>query len=144
MTTPKRVVVTGATGLIGRDLCRQLLERGYEVTVFSRDSTAAKRHVPGAHAYVDWTPAESGSWAGAIDGAYAVVNLAGASVFGHRWTEGYKREIRDSRVVGTRGLVRAMFRAADGHALGQSSKTRERTEKLKRVQPARADSARQA
>jgi uncharacterized protein (TIGR01777 family) len=111
MTTPKRVVVAGATGLIGRSLCRQLLERGYELTVFSRDSAAAKRRVPGAHGYVDWSPAESGPWASAIDGAYAVVNLAGAPVSGHRWTERYKREIRESRVVGTRGLVRAMLRA---------------------------------
>lgn len=108
---PKRVVVAGATGLIGRSLYRQLLERGYEVTVFSRDSAAAKRRVPGAHGYVDWEPAENGPWASAIDGAHAVVNLSGATVFGRRWTEAYKREIRDSRVVGTRGLVRAMFRA---------------------------------
>jgi uncharacterized protein (TIGR01777 family) len=111
MTTARRVVVAGATGLIGRSLCRQLLEHGYELTIFSRDGAAAKKRVPGAHDYVDWSPAESGPWAGALDGAYAVVNLAGASVFGRRWTEGYKREIRDSRVVGTRGLVRAMLRA---------------------------------
>lgn len=111
MSVPKRVVVAGATGLIGRSLCRGLLERGYEVTVFSRDSKAARERVPGAQQYVDWAPAESGPWTAAIDGAYAVVNLAGAPVFGRRWTEAYKREIRDSRVVGTRGLVRAMFRA---------------------------------
>ena len=41
-------------------------------------------------------------------------------------------------------MVRAMFRAAEGHALGNSSKSKARTEKMKRVQPARGDSVRQA
>ncbi|MBC8074978.1 MAG: TIGR01777 family protein, partial [Chloroflexales bacterium] len=102
------------TGLIGRSLCQRLLERGYELTVFSRDSRAARKRVPGTQQYVDWSPAESGPWASALDGAYAVINLAGAPVFGRRWSEAYKREIRDSRVIGTRGLVRAALSATNG------------------------------
>ena len=111
MTEANRVVVTGATGLIGKPLCRRLIERGYQVVVFSRDPGAARKAVPGAADYVAWQPAESGAWAAAIDGAYGVIHLAGASVGGKRWSEEYKREIRDSRVTGTSGLVSTMAQA---------------------------------
>lgn len=111
MADNKRVVVAGATGTIGRALCKQLLAKGFQVVVFSRDPQKARRAVPGAAEYVAWQPSESGLWAAAIDGAHAVINLAGASLFGRRWTSEYKREIIDSRVIGTRGLVRAMAEA---------------------------------
>lgn len=112
MSETKRVIVTGATGLIGKPLCQQLAAHGYEVVVFGRDIAHAQRQVPSATNYVQWTPAENGPWTSALDGAYAVIHLAGASVFGKRWNEAYKREIRDSRVVGTRGLVNGMLAAA--------------------------------
>ena len=107
----RRVIVTGATGLIGAALCRRLQERGYAPVVFSRDPARARTQLPGLGDYVAWEPAEDGAWASALDGAYGVVSLAGAPVFGPRWTPAYKREIRDTRTVGTRGLVRAMAKA---------------------------------
>jgi len=108
MADGRTVVVTGATGLIGRRLCRRLSEMGYRVVVFARNSEAARRAAPDAAEWVAWTAAETGPWAGAVDGAHAVVNLAGAPIIGKRWSDAYKREIRDSRVVATRGLVNAM------------------------------------
>src|SRR5437879_5205532 len=72
----KRVIVTGATGLIGKALCKRLRERGYAVTVFSRNPDKARKKVPGAAEYVAWEPGSPGSWASAIDGSYAVINLA--------------------------------------------------------------------
>jgi uncharacterized protein len=113
MAAGERVVVTGATGLIGKAVCKELIARGYEVVVFTRDPGAARSKVPGAAEYVAWTPAEAGSWAAQIDGAWGVISLAGASIAGKRWNEDYKREIRETRVVGTRGLVRAMAAAKD-------------------------------
>jgi NAD dependent epimerase/dehydratase family enzyme len=111
MADTKRVIVTGATGLIGKQLCFQLAAKGYEVVVCSRNPESARRMVPEAAEHVAWAAAEDGPWASAIDGAYAVINLAGANLFGKRWNEAYKREIRDSRVIGTRGLVNAMAKA---------------------------------
>lgn len=108
MTAAKRVVVTGATGLIGKPLCAQLAAKGYQVVVFSRDPEKARRTVPGAAEYVAWTPSTQSTWTSALDGAYAVVHLAGAPIFGKRWDAAYKTKIRDSRVVSTRALVSAM------------------------------------
>lgn len=108
MSEEKRVIVTGATGLIGKPLCTQLRERGYAVTIFSRSPDKAQRALPGMADYVAWQAEEHGPWERAIDGAHAVINLAGASLFGKRWTEQYKRVLWDSRIIGTRGLVNAM------------------------------------
>src|SRR5262249_52410447 len=76
-----------------------------------RDTEAARRKVPGAQEYVQWVPSESGAWASALDGVYGIVHLAGAPVFGKRWSAAYKQELRDSRIVGTGGLVKAMSAA---------------------------------
>ena len=113
MAAGKRVIVTGATGLIGREVCKGLIARGYEVVVFSRNPDSARTKVPGAADYVSWTPAETGPWAAQLDGTWGVISLAGASIAGKRWDEEYKRQIRDTRVIGTRGLVKAMAAATE-------------------------------
>lgn len=110
MRESKRIVVAGAAGTIGKALCKSLIERGYSVIVFSRNPDAARQSVPGAVEYVAWQPEETGAWFSVIDGAFAVINLAGAPFF-KRWTEAYKQEITNSRVSGTRGLIHAMKEA---------------------------------
>lgn len=116
MSNAKRVILTGATGLIGSRLFAALREGGYEVVVFSRNPEGARAKLPGAADYVEWAPAEGGPWVAAIDGAYAVIHLAGAPIsqglLGVRWTSDYKDEILNSRVVGTRGIVAAIAAAA--------------------------------
>jgi uncharacterized protein (TIGR01777 family) len=116
MSNTRRVIVTGATGQIGRQIFEALRERGYEVVIFSRSPERARAALPGAADYVAWTPADSGPWVAALDGAHGAIHLAGAPIsqglIGVRWTRAYKREIIESRVVGTRGLVRALGAAA--------------------------------
>jgi len=107
----KRVVVAGATGNIGKALSKRLVERGYELVVFSRNPDAARESVPGAAEYVAWKPEEQGLWTAAIDGVYGVVHLAGAPFFTRWKNEDYKREINESRLHGTRGLIKAMREA---------------------------------
>jgi uncharacterized protein (TIGR01777 family) len=115
MSNPKRVILSGATGLIGRRLFAALEARGYEVVIFSRSPHSARAAVPGAAEYIQWSPAESGPWASAIDGSDAIIHLAGApiseGILGQRWTPKVKAAIRDSRIIGTRGIVNAMAAA---------------------------------
>ncbi|NDD64644.1 MAG: TIGR01777 family protein [Acidobacteria bacterium] len=104
-----RVLVTGATGTIGRELCRRLLEQGNEVRVLTR--RAGPSPIPGATAW-QWNPLGELPPPEALAGVEAVVHLAGEPVAGGRWTPDLKQRIRDSRVVGTNNLVAAILREA--------------------------------
>ena len=81
----QRIVVTGATGRIGRPLCRELMRAGHAVVAFSRDPARAQDLVTGAAGYVAWRPdslpAECGAHLGSAD---AVVYLAGGPLFDGR------------------------------------------------------------
>jgi uncharacterized protein (TIGR01777 family) len=97
----KRVVLAGASGLIGTALADGLRARGDEVVRLVRRN-------PGA-GDVLWDPAARRLDAGVLDGASAVVNLSGASIGRLPWTPRYKREILSSRVDATSTLVTALF-----------------------------------
>ena len=119
--TDRRICVSGATGLIGRALCAALIARGDQVTVLTRDPALAPQRVPGARDYLAWHPADDGPWAAAVAASDAVVHLAGAPIAGRRWSPAYQREIRDSRVVGTRGIAAALARAGRASVLVSAS-----------------------
>jgi uncharacterized protein len=110
-----RVGIVGVTGMIGHRLATALLARGDEVVGFSRSGSA-----PDGVSAVRWNPAEGPMPAGALHGVDAVVNLAGESIEGKRWTAARKRAIRDSRVVTTRRVVEAI-RAGGPQALVNAS-----------------------
>lgn len=100
-----KVVVTGGTGFIGAALVQQLLDAGHDVAVLTRGAaTPAKA--------VKWVPGAQGDWEKALDGAEAVVNLAGKNLFENRWNPEVKAAIRSSRIDITRQLVGAFGRAA--------------------------------
>ncbi len=102
-----RTVIAGATGFLGRALVGTLRDDGHDVVVLTRDARAGAD--PDT---VQWTPdGEVGEWARALDGADAVVNLAGAPIAARRWTRAQKQRILDSRVLATRSLARAIGRA---------------------------------
>lgn len=115
MSDTKRIILTGATGVIGRKLFAALSARGYQIVIFSRNPDQARAALPGAAEYVRWSAAESGPWFAAVEGAHAIIHLAGAPIseglIGLRWTPEVKAEIRDSRVIGTRGIVNAIAAA---------------------------------
>ncbi len=94
----RRIVITGATGRIGRQLSSRLIERGESLVVLSRDEAKAAATVPGAAAYVHYDGQAGGDWASAIDGADAVVHLAGAGVFGARQSRASVEAATDERV----------------------------------------------
>jgi uncharacterized protein (TIGR01777 family) len=109
-----KVVVTGATGTIGRALVRELLERGDEVTALSRDAECARERLgAGVEAFAWPAPKQDGPPAEALRGREGIVNLLGESL-AQRWSDEAKREIRDSRVLSTRNLVRALRDLPEG------------------------------
>lgn len=99
-----KIVITGGSGLIGNALARRLVADGHTPIIVSRNSrepdVAGVRHVR-------WDGVSSGSWEQELDGADAVINLAGESV-GSRWTAAKKRRIAGSRVNATRAVVQAI------------------------------------
>lgn len=109
-----RVTVTGATGMLGRPLVDELLARGDEVTVLSRDSARAERLFGGRAIAATWAdPKGERPLADAISGRDGVIHLLGEPV-AQRWTDEARREIRDSRVLTTRNLVAALGELPDG------------------------------
>ncbi|PWG11920.1 TIGR01777 family protein [Streptomyces sp. V2] len=93
--------MAGASGLIGSALVRSLEADGVEVVRLVRRATAG----PGE---VAWEPEAGRVDAVGLAGVDAIVNLAGAGVGDRRWTESYKKTIRDGRVNGTRALAEAV------------------------------------
>lgn len=105
-----KVVVTGATGTIGRELVRVLFARGDDVTALSRSAERA-RSVLRSVETVEWRdPLGEPPPVAALAGRDAVVHLLGEPV-AQRWTDKAKRAIADSRRMGTRNLVEGLRRA---------------------------------
>lgn len=105
---PQKVVIAGGTGFIGQLLAKRLLADGHDVVVLTRHrSRDSKRHTLGRN--VEWNPYDGvGAWALELEGAFAVVNVTGASVGGKRWSQRVRSEILRSRVEATRTLVSAI------------------------------------
>jgi uncharacterized protein (TIGR01777 family) len=102
-----KVVVTGATGYVGKPLVEALLASGAAVTAISRSAAKATPLLPGA-TIVEGDLQEPGPWTAALAGATAVVHLAGELIAGKRWDARQKQEIRDSRVETTARIVDAL------------------------------------
>lgn len=103
-----RVVAAGATGFIGRRLVPELRKAGYEVVILTRRPGASGLASAGARE-IEWdgrtvTP----SWAAEINGATAVVNLAGVGIGDGLWTASRRKQILDSRTQSTGAIVRAI------------------------------------
>ena len=96
-----RILVTGATGLIGRSLCRSLADDRHNIITLSR---LAGKSGQGFETH-QWDPQTGPPPEAALKGVDAVINLAGEPLDAKRWSDEQKRVIRDSRVVTTRNLV---------------------------------------
>lgn len=96
-----RIAITGSTGLIGTALLTRLRETDHDVV-------RLVRRPPRAADEVTWDPERGTVDLDGLRGVEAAVHLAGAGVGDHRWTDEYKRTIRNSRVLGTRTLVAAL------------------------------------
>ncbi|MEV0182988.1 TIGR01777 family oxidoreductase [Streptomyces sp. NPDC050625] len=96
-----RIAVAGASGLIGSALVRSLVADGHEVVRLVRRAARGAQEIC-------WDPEGQYVDAAGLVGCDVVVDLAGAGIGDRRWTDAYKRKIRDSRVLGTAALAEAV------------------------------------
>ena len=101
-----RVGISGSSGLIGTELRRQLEAAGHV-------AVPLVRHTASAHE-VRWDPAHQAASPAHLVGIDAIVNLAGAGIGDHRWTDEYRKELVDSRLVTTTSLAEACGALSDG------------------------------
>jgi uncharacterized protein (TIGR01777 family) len=96
-----KIAITGASGLVGTSLIKELKSSGHQIL-------RLVRHVPKSPDEVRWDIAKGEIDSAALEGIDAAINLAGDNVAEGRWTDEKKKSIRDSRVLGTRLLVSAL------------------------------------
>jgi len=101
MAELEKIVVTGASGLVGGELVPTLRRNGYEVL-------RLVRRAPSADDEVRWDPGDGTIDTEGLQGVTGAIHLAGDNVASGRWTEAKKARIRDSRVVGTELLANAL------------------------------------
>jgi uncharacterized protein len=109
-----KAVIAGGTGFLGSGLTASLLADGHEVVALTRGPRGSAPLDPSGHraARVVWDPvAPAGEWATALDGADAVINLAGEPLDAGRWTDARKASILESRIEATEAIVKAMATA---------------------------------
>ena len=96
-----KVLITGASGLIGTALQKAFAAKNYELLLASRKEPTDERQI-------QWSIEDGFAEPDKLEGIDVVVHLAGENISGLRWTEDKKKAIRDSRVLGTRNVVHAI------------------------------------
>jgi uncharacterized protein len=104
-----QIVVAGGTGFIGRPLCASLCQEGHQVTLLTR-RIEGQWPCASIVTAVEWNGRTAGAWAHCLDGADAVINLAGTPIADGRWNDARKQLLMESRVLTTRLLVEALSR----------------------------------
>lgn len=108
----RRIIIAGGSGFIGQALAPALLEEGYEVVVLTRSGSRQESTMR----YLHWDGRTIDTWTEAVDGAFALVNLAGRSI-NCRHTPRNRRQIIASRIDSVRVLGEAIARCAQPPAV---------------------------
>ena len=107
---PKKIVIAGASGLIGKHLSMLLADNGYEVKALVRNTAKASKFLKHPNIkLIEWdiqmTPEQVSP---ILEGCDCVINLTGSSVGGKRWNEEVKKDLYDTRIDSTRQLVNSI------------------------------------
>ena len=98
-----KILITGGTGFVGQQLTSRFVQEGHEVTILSRSSKGSGE-VPKQVSYLIGDPTRKGSWQDSVPAHDIIINLAGASIFS-KWSDEYKKLLRESRILTTRNIV---------------------------------------
>jgi uncharacterized protein (TIGR01777 family) len=101
-----KILITGGTGFVGSNLAKVLVRAGHQVVAVGRSEPQPQLDQE-PYRFVAADTTRSGPWQKELTDADAVVNLAGATIF-RRWTQKYKKQIYDSRILTTRHVVDAL------------------------------------
>lgn len=102
-----KIVIIGATGLIGKKLVAKFSQQNHEVIIFTRSVDKGRLIFPTAKHIVNWfEPTEK--WLHYLESCDAIINLAGENVMARRWNEKHKERIYSSRIEGTKKIVKAV------------------------------------
>jgi len=106
----KKVIITGATGLIGKNICKKLLLHGDRVIAITRNASKAKNVLPDTIEFFECDLNKSACrLTDILEGSFAVIHLAGENIFSKRWTEEHKQSIYNSRVHSTNTITTAIL-----------------------------------
>ncbi len=105
-----RVVITGATGFIGKALCRELA-KSYEIAALSRNAEKAGKSLGQLATVVYWDGNSPAGLVSQVDGALAVINLAGENLGSGRWNQAKKEQILQSRLDVIEAIAEAIRQA---------------------------------
>jgi uncharacterized protein (TIGR01777 family) len=107
-----KILLTGATGLIGKEVGKLLAQDDIEVIALTRDAAAARQELPFLCKIAEWKGAGHAfpeATLAAFEGVDAVINLMGENLSAGRWTEDFKKRILTSRADASRELIQAVF-----------------------------------
>ena len=107
-----KVLITGSTGLVGKELGKKLVMEGHSLVVLVRNAEKAKLDLPFPAEIFEWYGQKDLPLVEALKGVEAVIHLAGESIASDRWTEKRKKQIYDSRILSTRILAEAINKTA--------------------------------
>ncbi len=106
------VIISGATGFIGRALSRDLAENGYDIAVLTRDREKARARFGDEAIIAGWDGKTSRGWLELTSRSSAIINLAGENIGAGRWTEQRKQRIIQSRIDAGKAVTEAVNRAS--------------------------------
>lgn len=105
------ILITGATGLIGNQLGKALIRQGHQITILSRNIESAKSNLSFPAIILPWKSYEEEVEPSYFNDIEVVVHLAGESIGGSRWNKERKKQIYDSRIIGTRNIVKSILKS---------------------------------
>lgn len=104
MNSEKKVLITGASGMIGKQLIAALQQQGFSIHILSRSTQASIKNVQ----HFEWNVDKKKLDRAALQGVSTIIHLAGAGVAEERWTAQRKKELIDSRVKSAALLFEAL------------------------------------
>lgn len=116
-----KILLTGATGWVGRHLGLELVRKGHELVCLVRDPASAEMNCPFPAQWVQWASTDASIDEAAFQGVDAVIHLLGEPVAGARWTEKIKKRIYSSRIDSTRVLAEAVKKHRIAHFISASA-----------------------